>query len=81
VRTILGLPELIEGHLFAAGLSDPGRVVRTSGEIRSSNFLLWQTSLSWWFFSSKMWPDYGPDDLQAALGAALRADERRLAGP
>ena len=53
--------------LYGADLRDPELVIRTSGEQRLSNFLLWQSAYAELHFSSKLWPDFGPEDLQAAL--------------
>ena len=55
--------ELIGSYLFTNGLPDPDLVVRTSGEMRLSNFLLWQSAYSEWTFPNVYWPDYGRDEL------------------
>jgi undecaprenyl diphosphate synthase len=53
--------------LYGPDLRDPELVIRTSGEMRLSNFLLWQTAYAELYFSPKLWPDFTPDDLLAAL--------------
>jgi undecaprenyl diphosphate synthase len=57
----------IEQRLFAPELPDPDLVIRTSGEQRLSNFLLWQSAYSELLFTDTYWPDFGDDDLRAAL--------------
>lgn len=59
--------ELIKQHLYTRGQNDPELVIRTGGRIRLSNFLLWQTAYSELYFSDKLWPDFGPDDLKKAI--------------
>jgi undecaprenyl diphosphate synthase len=54
-------------HLLTAGMPDPDLVIRTSGEQRISNFLLWQTAYSELVFTSTLWPDFGKADLEKAL--------------
>jgi undecaprenyl diphosphate synthase len=53
--------------LYAPEMSDPDLVIRTSGEQRLSNFLLWQSAYSEFLFSDRLWPDFGRADLEAAL--------------
>lgn len=69
----------VEQYLLTAGLPDPDLVIRTSGEQRLSNFLLWQTAYSELVFVDKLWPDFTADDLAAALGEYSRR-ERRFGG-
>ena len=59
--------ELFQGYLYTAGLPDPDLLIRTSGEMRLSNFLLWQASYSEFYFTDKLWPDFGKDDLKKAM--------------
>jgi undecaprenyl diphosphate synthase len=54
-------------HLYAPEMPDPDVVVRTSGEVRVSNFLLWQLAYAELVFTEKRWPEFGPDDLRAAV--------------
>ena len=53
--------------LYDPGLRDPELVIRTSGEQRLSNFLLWQAAYAELYFCDRLWPDFTPDDLEAAL--------------
>ncbi len=70
--------ETISKHLYTAGMPDPDLVIRTAGEMRLSNFLIWQASYSEYYFSPKMWPDFGEDDFHSALEAY--ANRRRKFG-
>ena len=58
---------VIERFLWTNGLPDPDLVIRTSGEMRLSNFLTWQTAYSEWYFCKKYWPDFSEKDLDTAL--------------
>jgi undecaprenyl diphosphate synthase len=58
---------LIDQYLYTAGTPDPDLVIRTSGECRMSNFLLWQASFAELYFSPVLWPDFGPEELEAAV--------------
>ena len=66
-------------HLYAPEMRDPDVVVRTSGEVRVSNFLLWQLAYAELVFTDKLWPDFGPDDLRAAVAEYARR-RRRFGG-
>ena len=66
-------------RLYAPDLPDPDLVIRTSGELRVSNFLLWQLAYSELVFVDTLWPDFGEDDLRAAL-AAYASRRRRFGG-
>jgi len=66
----------IAAHLHTRDLPDPDLVVRTSGEHRMSNFLLWQAAYAELFFTPVLWPDFGPDDLGAALADYARRERR-----
>jgi len=70
---------LIEQNLYTAGIPDPDLVIRTSGEQRLSNFLIWQAAYSEIVFVEKLWPDFGADDLKAAI-AEFHGRERRFGG-
>ena len=63
--------------LYAPEMSDPELLIRTSGERRLSNYLLWQSAYSELIFSDKLWPDFDKDDLAAALDE-YEARERRF---
>ncbi|MGO8919758.1 MAG: isoprenyl transferase [Stellaceae bacterium] len=57
----------VASRLFTAGMPDPDLLIRTSGEQRISNFLLWQTAYAELVFTSTLWPDFGKADLEKAL--------------
>jgi undecaprenyl diphosphate synthase len=59
--------ELIAGHLFTADLPDPDLLIRTSGEQRISNFMLWQCAYAELVFTKTLWPDFGRSDLEEAI--------------
>jgi undecaprenyl diphosphate synthase len=67
---------LISRHLFTADIPDPDLLIRTSGEQRISNFLLWQCAYSELVFTKTLWPDFGPADLEQAI-ADFGGRERR----
>ncbi|HKY95249.1 MAG TPA: isoprenyl transferase [Kiloniellales bacterium] len=64
------------GQLFCADVPDPDLVIRTSGEQRLSNFLLWQAAYSEFLFVDKLWPDFGKEDLAAAVAEYVQRDRR-----
>lgn len=57
----------IAGFLYTAGQPDPDLIIRTSGEMRLSNFMLFQAAYSELYFTETLWPDFGPEDLRLAL--------------
>jgi undecaprenyl diphosphate synthase len=59
--------DVISRHLFTAGIPDPDLLIRTSGEQRISNFLLWQCAYSELMFTKTLWPDFGGADLEQAI--------------
>ena len=59
--------EVFSSHLDTAGLPDPDLIIRTSGEKRISNFLLWQAAYAELYFTDTLWPDFSEKDLHAAL--------------
>ena len=59
--------ETFKKHLFTYPSPDPDLVIRTSGEHRTSNFLLWQSAYSEWYFTPTLWPDFGKEQLQQAI--------------
>ncbi len=75
VRRMLseGLPveqiteQALSQHLYSAGLRDPDLIIRTAGEMRLSNFLIWQAAYSEFYSTPTLWPDFGPDNLHQAL--------------
>ena len=71
--------EAIEAELDTAGLPPLDLLIRTSGEVRLSNFLLWQAAYAEMWFTDVLWPDFKPEHLREAL-AAFAARERRYGG-
>ncbi len=71
--------ESIAEHLYTAGLKDPDLLIRTSGEMRISNFLLWQIAYSELYVTETLWPDFGRADLVEAV-AEYQNRERRFGG-
>jgi undecaprenyl diphosphate synthase len=69
--------EGFSSHLATAGIPDPDLLIRTSGEMRISNFLLWQMAYTELFVTDKLWPDFSEKDLYAALDD-FRTRERRF---
>ncbi len=63
-------------YLYLPDVPDPDLIIRTSGEMRLSNFWLWGSAYSEFFFTEKLWPDFGPEDLGAAL-SSYQGRERR----
>ena len=72
-------PSAIEAELDTAGLPPLDLLIRTSGEVRLSNFLLWQAAYAEMVFTDVLWPDFTPAHLQAALGD-FAGRERRYGG-
>jgi undecaprenyl diphosphate synthase len=71
--------DAIAEHLYTAGLRDPDLLIRTSGEMRLSNFLLWQVAYSELYVTDTLWPDFGRGDLLEAL-AEYQSRDRRFGG-
>ncbi len=59
--------DLVNQYLYTAGVPDPDLIIRTSGELRGSNFLIWQGAYSEWYFPATFWPDFDRDELLRAL--------------
>ena len=59
--------ELIEAHLYTAGMPEVDLIIRTSGEMRVSNFLIWQGAYAEWYFTPTYWPDFDKEDYLKAL--------------
>ncbi len=70
-------PEAIARHLYAGDLPDPDLIIRTSGEVRLSGFLLWQSVHSEFYFTDVLWPAFRRIDFLRAI-RAYQARERRL---
>ncbi len=69
--------DLISSHLYTAGLPDPDLIIRTSGEQRISNFLIWQGAYSEHFYTPVLWPDFDREEFRKAL-VAFGVRERRF---
>ena len=59
--------ELVSQYLFTSGTPDPDLIIRTSGELRGSNFLIWQGAYCEWYFTPAYWPDFDKEQLRLAL--------------
>jgi undecaprenyl diphosphate synthase len=59
--------DLIHRYLYTSDCPDPDLIIRTSGELRTSNFLIWQAAYAEWYFPPTFWPDFGRDELLEAL--------------
>lgn len=68
--------DLFSSYLFTRGLPDPDLVIRTSGELRISNFLIWQAAYAEYYPTPALWPDFGREDLYEAI-VAFNQRERR----
>lgn len=71
--------EKLSSYLFSAGIPDPDLVIRPSGELRLSNFLLWQSAYSEFYYSDVLWPDFSKEDLNRAI-ASFQQRDRRFGG-
>jgi len=71
--------ELISSYLYTRDLPDPDMVIRTAGEMRVSNFLLWQSAYSEYYATPTLWPDFGREDLRQALDT-LQRRQRKFGG-
>lgn len=68
--------ETLSAHLYTAGQPDPDLILRPSGEYRLSNFMIWQSAYAEYVFMDILWPDFTPDDLEAALAEYARRNRR-----
>jgi undecaprenyl diphosphate synthase len=68
--------DLVSHYLFTAGSPDPDLIIRTSGELRVSNFLIWQGAYSEWYVTSVYWPDFNKDEFRKALDTYAQRDRR-----
>lgn len=71
--------ENFNDYLYSAGVPDPELVIRPGGELRTSNFLLWQSAYAEYYFTDVLWPDFGPKELEKAI-AAYNGRNRRFGG-
>lgn len=69
----------VSGHLDTAGIPDPDLIIRTSGEMRMSNFFLWQAAYAEWLFTPVLWPDFDQHQLELAIDE-YQSRERRFGG-
>ncbi len=66
----------IESYLDTAGIPDPDLLIRTSGEIRLSNYLLWQLAYTEFYFTDVLWPDFNKEELKKAIVKYNQRDRR-----
>ena len=71
--------DVISSYLYTAGMPDPDLVIRTAGEMRLSNFLIWQAAYAEYYSTPTYWPDFGPENVEEALRAYAQR-ERRFGG-
>ena len=68
--------DTISAHLYNAHMPDPDLIIRPSGEVRTSNFLLWQSAYSEYYFTDVLWPDFSTKDMDAAIDDFNRRSRR-----
>src|SRR5271157_2194461 len=68
--------KMVSQYMYTAGVPDPDLVIRTSGELRVSNFLIWQAAYSEWYFTPTYWPDFDKEEYRRALEAFAQRDRR-----
>ena len=68
--------KMVSQHLFTAGTPDPDLVIRTSGELRTSNFLIWQSAYAEWYITPTFWPDFDKEEYAKALKTYASRDRR-----
>ena len=71
--------EILSAHMDMAGIPDPDMIIRTGGEYRISNFLLWECAYSEFYFTPVLWPDFSEKDIDEAV-ASYQGRERRYGG-
>lgn len=69
-------PDMLGNHLYTAGMPDPDLLIRTSGELRISNYLLWQISYAEIYVTDVLWPDFGRTEFDAALESFAARNRR-----
>lgn len=67
---------LVDEYLFTNGTPDPDLIIRTSGELRVSNFLIWQSAYSEWYVTPTLWPDFDKENYRRALDSFAQRDRR-----
>ena len=70
------MKRLISSHLYTKGQPDPDLLIRTSGEERISNFLLWQLSYAELYFTDKYWPEFNEEEFSKALSSYAQRERR-----
>ncbi len=68
---------ILSDNLYTKGIPDPDLIIRTSGEMRLSNFLLWQSAYAEFYFTDALWPDFGKEEFRKAI-EAFKSRERRF---
>jgi undecaprenyl diphosphate synthase len=68
--------DLVSHYLFTTGVPDPDLIIRTSGELRGSNFLIWQGAYCEWYFTPTYWPDFDKEQLRQALDEFSHRERR-----
>ncbi len=68
--------ELVSKYMFTVGVPDPDLIIRTSGELRVSNFLIWQAAYSEWYITPTFWPDFDREEYGRALEDFANRDRR-----
>lgn len=68
--------EALSQRMYSAGIPDPELVIRPGGELRTSNFLLWQSAYAEYYYTDVLWPDFKPRDLEDAIAAYSRRNRR-----
>ena len=71
--------EKFSGYMYSAGMPDPDLVIRPGGELRISNFLLWQSAYAEFYFTDVLWPDFSSKELDKAI-IAYQSRDRRYGG-
>jgi undecaprenyl diphosphate synthase len=68
--------DMVSQYLFTAGVPDPDLIIRTSGELRGSNFLIWQGAYAEWYFTPTYWPNFDKEELRKAIEEFSHRDRR-----
>ncbi len=68
--------QMVSRYLYTAGVPDPDLIIRTSGELRGSNFLIWQGAYAEWYFTPTYWPDFGKEELRKAIDEFSQRERR-----
>lgn len=71
--------EMISKYVYTSHVDDPELIIRTGGEIRTSNFLMWQSAYSEYYFTDVLWPEFSPEDLDKAI-YTYQTKDRRFGG-